>query len=87
MAEREDTDVRHVYSGVYQHYKEGLYLVLGLAIHTETGENLIVYVPLYTQEDHKGPRIQVRPVEMFFEDVEVNGVKQPRFQYLGPELT
>lgn len=79
--------MKDIYSGVYKHFKGGLYLVLGLARHTETNEKLIVYVPLYTLEDHPGPRLQVRPVDMFFEEVEHEGQKLPRFKYLGPELT
>ncbi len=74
---------KDILAGVYKHYKGEYYLVLGLARHTETNEKLVVYIPLYTKE---GPRIAVRPVEMFFEEVEVDGVKKPRFQYIGPEM-
>lgn len=77
---------KDILSGVYRHYKGGLYLILGAARHTETDEKLIAYIPLYTREDHKGPRIQVRPLEMFFEEVEFEGKKVPRFKYLGSEL-
>ncbi|MBI2599807.1 DUF1653 domain-containing protein [Candidatus Daviesbacteria bacterium] len=77
---------KDILAGVYQHYKGGLYLVLGLARHTETNEKLVVYIPLYTNKSHTGPRIQVRPLKMFFEKVETRGKKQPRFTYLGPEL-
>ncbi len=78
--------IEDVYSGVYQHYKGGLYLVLGVAQHTETDEILMTYIPLYTQEDHKGPRLRVRPLKMFLEKITINGKKIPRFKYLGPEL-
>ena len=78
---------KDILSGVYQHYKGGLYQVLGVARHTETDEKLILYIPLYTRSDHKGPRFQVRPLTMFFEEVEVEGQKVPRFKYLGSELT
>ena len=36
------TDIK---AGIYEHYKGGRYLVLGLARHTETDEVLVVYVP------------------------------------------
>lgn len=31
--------------GKYQHYKGGRYLVLGVALHTETGEPMVFYTP------------------------------------------
>lgn len=77
---------KNIFAGVYQHYKGGLYYVLGVARHTETDEKLICYIPLYTREDHKGPRIQVRPLDMFLEKVEVEGKSVERFKYLGSEL-
>lgn len=70
-------------AGVYQHFKGAFYLVLGLARHSETEERLVVYVPLAPKE---GPRITVRPAEMFFEDVTRNGETRPRFKYIGSEL-
>lgn len=61
---------------VYRHYKGGIYNVIGLAKHTETGEVLIVY------EDTKGA-VWVRPWTMFFEEVNVNGAVVKRFEHLG----
>lgn len=75
--------VTKLQAGVYQHFKGKFYLVLGLARHTETEELLVVYVPLYLRE---GPRISVRPYDMFFEKVEHNGKEQPRFTYIGAEI-
>lgn len=77
--------------GVYEHYKstasdKRYYQIIGFARHTETDEILVVYVPLYVIPEHKGLRIQVRPLDMFIENVEYNGSIMPRFRYLGPEL-
>lgn len=69
---------------VYRHYKGGLYLALGVARHSETDEKLVAYVPLGVKD---GPRMVVRPYDMFFETVEVNGVSKPRFAYLGEIAT
>lgn len=49
-------------AGVYKHYKNEFYLVLGLARHHETDEQYVVYVPLYVRE---GPRICIREVDNF----------------------
>lgn len=84
---------KHAYPpvGVYEHYKstakdKRLYQILGIAKHTETGEKLVVYIPLYVIPEHTGLRLQVRPLDMFMEDVEHNGKTMPRFRYVGPEL-
>lgn len=63
--------------GIYQHYKGKKYLVLRTAKHSETLEELVVYVALY--ENEKSP-LWVRPLQMFLEEVEVNGKKVPRFR-------
>lgn len=74
--------------GIYQHYKrKGKYLVLGKAKNTETEEILVVYIPLYFDEEYKGPKMFVRPFDMFMEDVkDDNGEIVPRFKYLGDEI-
>lgn len=66
--------------GIYQHYKGKKYLVLGVAKHSESLENLVVYVALYENETSN---FWVRPLQMFTEEVEIDGKKIPRFKYLG----
>ncbi len=78
-------------TGVYEHYKSTpksrrYYQVLGFARHTETEEVLAVYMPLYVIPEHKGLRLQVRPLDMFMEEIEYRGKTLPRFKYIGPEL-
>jgi hypothetical protein len=63
---------------IYRHYKGGFYRVIGTATHTETQEELVIY------EGIDG-RVWARPRDMFFEEVEVDGKKVPRFQRLGRE--
>jgi hypothetical protein len=66
--------------GQYVHFKdkEKTYQVLGVAKHSETGELLVVYKKLY--DDYS---MFVRPFTMFTEEVELNGKKVPRFEYIG----
>lgn len=68
--------------GIYCHYKNKLYLVIGLARHSETQEILVVYIPLYEIENGNNVQIVVRPKEMFEEEIEPN-IK--RFTYIGEE--
>ena len=64
--------------GQYRHFKGGEYQVIGIARHSETHEEHVVYRPLYG--DHG---LWVRPLAMFVEEVTHEGRVVPRFQYLG----
>ena len=79
--------------GFYYHYKHDpskgpthyAYEVLGLGLHTETGEFYVEYRPLY----HEALVFQLskggvsvndhRPLQMFMEPVSMDGVSMPRF--------
>ncbi len=68
--------------GVYRHSKTSkLYLFIGTALHTETSELLVVYRPLYESEHE----FFVRPLEMFSEEVELDGRLVPRFVKVDDE--
>lgn len=66
--------------GKYRHYKGKDYEVIGVAKHSETLEEFVVYKALYQTE---GENLWVRPKKMFLEKIEVQGIKKPRFEYLG----
>lgn len=66
--------------GRYRHYKGNEYIVLGVARHSETEEELVVY-----RQDYGDRGLWVRPKAMFCEDVDIGGKKTPRFQYIGDE--
>lgn len=66
--------------GTYQHYKGMKYLVLGVAKHSETKEDLVVYVTLY---DNDMASLWVRPLQMFLENVTVDGKEVPRFKKIS----
>lgn len=63
--------------GKYQHYKGNKYEVIGTAKHSETLEEMVIYKALYGEG-----QIWARPKKMFFEEVEVDGRKVPRFKQL-----
>lgn len=60
--------------GQYRHFKGGLYEVFGVARHSETEEELVVYRPLYGDCG-----LWVRPLALFCDVVTVDGVETPRF--------
>lgn len=64
--------------GIYRHYKGNDYRVIGVARHSETLEELIVYQAL---KDDFG--LWVRPKSMFDEVVEYKGVVMPRFTFIS----
>lgn len=64
--------------GKYRHYKGNKYEVIGIAKHSETLEELVVYRELYSNHN-----IWLRPLKMFVEEIEIDGKKMPRFEYIG----
>jgi hypothetical protein len=65
--------------GKYRHYKGNLYEVIGEARHSETEEVFVLYRPLYGEKQIGEHSYWVRPIEMFTENVLVDGKLQPRF--------
>ena len=70
-------------TGKYKHYKGKEYEVIGLARHSETLEELIIYKALYESDEFGANALWARPKDMFFESTIVEGKKVPRFQYIG----
>lgn len=64
--------------GRYRHYKGREYTVLGVARHSETEEEMVVY-----RQEYGDRGLWVRPLSMFVETVVVDGREQPRFAFLG----
>ena len=63
--------------GFYTHYKGSLYEVIGVAKHSETLEEMVVYKATYQTE---GDNMWVRPKKMFEETIEVEGKLVKRFE-------
>ena len=61
-------------SGLYKHFRGGIYHVLGTARHSETEEVLVVY-----ETSDNPPTSWVRPLSMFTETVTHDGAEVPRF--------
>ena len=63
--------------GKYRHFKGMEYEVIGIARHSESLEEMVVYRALYGKGE-----LWVRPAAMWTESVTRDGVKQPRFAYV-----
>lgn len=66
--------------GRWRHFKGNYYEVIGTARHSETGEELVVYRPLYGERG-----LWVRPISMWNETVERDGNTYIRFTWAGEE--
>ena len=75
---RELPPIEPIRLGRYRHYKGKEYEVIGVARHSETLEEMVVYRALYGERG-----LWVRPRGMFCEEVEVGGRKMPRFESVG----
>ncbi len=67
--------------GRYRHYKGQEYEVLGVARHSETEEEFVVYRARYGERG-----LWIRPAAMFVETVMVAGRPCPRFQLVTDDL-
>ena len=69
--------------GIYRHFKTGReYRVLGIAKHTETLEDFVMYEALY---ENTTSNFWIRPLKMFTEEVSFEGKTAPRFLFVRSE--
>jgi hypothetical protein len=67
--------MRSLKLGRYRHFKGKEYEVIGMAKHSETEEDMVVYRPLYGDMD-----LWVRPLASFLEPKVLAGKQIPRFE-------
>lgn len=63
--------------GKYRHFKGNEYEVIGIAKHSETLQNYVVYRALYGEHG-----LWVRPANMFEETITRDGKTFKRFEYI-----
>lgn len=69
-----------VVGAFYEHYKGNRYKIIGIAKHTETLEDCVVYQALYHDEQFGNHALWIRPLSMFTESVVLDGITKPRFR-------
>ena len=69
-----------IIGGKYRHYKGNMYRAIGIARHSETLEEMVIYQALYGDQG-----LWARPASMFFEKVVVDGEEKERFCYVAEE--
>lgn len=80
MSSREE--VKPIIPGLYQHYKGGLYEVLGTGRHSESLEELVFYRALNDSADFGEKSLWGRPVSMFRDVLEIENRVVPRFRLI-----
>jgi hypothetical protein len=68
---------------IYKHYKGNNYEVIGLARHSETLEELVVYKALYESKEFGKDSLWVRSREMFLENIFIDGKEIERFEKIN----
>lgn len=75
----EEFAIPELQAGIYEHYKGKRYEVIGIALHAETVEPMVVYRPLYKTN----VPLWTRPYDIFVSPVRVDGADVPRFRRLS----
>lgn len=69
--------------GKYKHYKGTIVEVIGVALHSETLEKMVVYRHSDSIKGLGENSLWVRPLSMFLETVSKGGKDVPRFKFIG----
>lgn len=71
---------KEIKPGKYRHFKGNEYEVIGIAKHSETLEEMVIYRALYGEHG-----LWVRPASMWNECIERDGKVFQRFTFIGEE--
>jgi hypothetical protein len=78
--------MEEVKPGMYQHYRGNVYEVIGIALHSETMEELVIYRAMYDSDRFGNNALWARPKIEFLENVKKDGTEVPRFKYIGRKI-
>jgi hypothetical protein len=84
MSAKQLPGIPFIQKGTYRHSKTGNYYeVVGVALHSETLEPLVVYRPHYEST----AELFARPYDMFVGTIEIDGFEHPRFERISDATT
>lgn len=69
--------------GKYRHFKGMVVEVIGVALHSETMEEMVIYNHPDPVKGKGANTMWARPKIMFLEKIEKDGKKVKRFEYIG----
>ena len=72
--------------GIYKHYKNKFYRVIGVAKHSETSEDFVIYQALYNDPVFGDQSFWIRPLANFLDEVTIEGHKVPRFTKIEEKI-
>jgi hypothetical protein len=75
LFERVDTLRQHI-GKLAKHFKNKFYLILDIAEHTETGEEMVIYKAMY--DNYK---VYARPIDMFLSKVDKEKYTESKQEY------
>ena len=67
-------------TGKYKHFKGTIVEVIGVALHSETQDKMVVYNHPDPVKGLEGDTMWARPYDMFFEEIVRDGKKMMRFE-------
>jgi len=76
-------NIMNVKLGKYKHFKGMEVEVIGVALHSETMEEMVIYNHPDPVKGKGVDTMWARPKEMFLETVNKDGKEIPRFKYVG----
>lgn len=68
--------------GEYKHFKGTIVEVIGVALHSETMEEMVIYNHPDPMKGKKANTMWARPYDMFMEKVNIDGKEVPRFEFI-----
>lgn len=69
--------------GKYRHFKGMTVEVIGVALHSETMEEMVIYLHPDPVKEKGANTMWARPINMFMETIEKDGKRIKRFEYLS----
>ena len=75
--------MKNIKVGKYRHYKGKYYKVVGVARHSDTLQEFVIYRALYDSREFGKKAWWVKPVSLFTKKIKYKNKRVPRFKYIS----